>query len=164
MDKYAELHEKIIVFEKLAREKKVYGPYYLKSGRQIVIVRNEDGTARTVSYPKYLMEQKLNRQLDPDKETIEHKDTNFLNNDFNNLEILPRSEHSKLDTKRVKLVKMTCPMCGKEFEKSPRLLRDKHHKGSASGFCSRSCSGKYNRLLQLGKIDKLPVQDRSEEH
>jgi len=42
---------------------KVYGPYTRKDGRQHVILY-ENGTRKTVSYPKYLLETKLGRPLD----------------------------------------------------------------------------------------------------
>ena len=137
---------------------KVHGPYRRKSdGRQIVIVVENNGKRRTVSYPKWLMELQIGRRLDPD-ETIDHWDSNFDNNNFDNLRIVPRDQHSADDTRRVKLVKFTCAWCDKEFERSPRLVRDKSKKQKAGPFCSRSCAGKYSRMLQLKLIDKFDVQ------
>lgn len=157
MDKFAELLEKIEQFCLLTNADKVYGPYYKSNGRQLVIIKKDDGTSRTVSYPKFLVEQHLGRPLDPDLETIDHLDFNFDNNDISNLRVVPRDEHSADDTRRVKLIKLKCDMCGKTFERSPRLIRDRSKKGNTGNFCCKSCSGKYNRLLQLGKIKKLPV-------
>jgi predicted aconitase len=71
---------------------------------------------------------------------------------------MPRKEHSTEDTRRVKLVKFTCPWCKNEFERSPRLVRDKARKQKAGPFCSRNCAGKYSRKLQLKLIDKFDVQ------
>lgn len=141
--------------------KSVYGPYTTPAGRQIMIVRDENGKTRTIQYPRWLMEQRLGRPLLPD-ETVQHKDGDFNNNEDNNLELLPRSQHSATDTKRVKLVKLTCPECGKDFERSPRLLRDKAKKGKVGPFCTRKCAGKYARKLQLGKTEKLPTQPHLE--
>ena len=76
---------------------KVYGPYTRPDGRQHVILIFEDGQRRTVSYPKYLMEQKLGRELDPDLETINHKNGDFTDNRWENLEILSRVDHAHLD-------------------------------------------------------------------
>lgn len=136
---------------------KVYGPYKRQDGRQIVIVVDKDGARRTVSYPKWLMEQQLGRKLDPN-ETIDHWDSNFDNNDLSNLRVVPRSEHSSNDTRRVKPVKFICGWCNKEFERSPRLVRDKARKNKAGPFCSRACAGKYSRMLQLKLIEKLNPQ------
>ena len=47
------------------------------------------------------MEEHLNRKLKT-TELVHHKDGNRLNNDINNLEIMSRSEHSKLHGKQIK--------------------------------------------------------------
>jgi len=136
----------------------VHGPYKRQDGRQIVIVIDNNGKRRTVSYPKWLMELQLGRKLDPNLETVDHIDSDFNNNDVNNLRIVPRDEHSADDTRRVKPVKFTCAWCDKEFERSPRLVRDKSKKNKAGPFCSRGCAGKYSRMLQLKLIDKFDKQ------
>ena len=155
MYKFGQLIQAIDDYVVIATAKQVYGPYKKDNGRQFVIVRDENET-RTVSYPKWLMEQKLGRRLDPDKETVHHLDGNHSNNDENNLEIIPRKEHSANDTRRVKQVQFKCDMCGKDFERSPRLVRDKSRKGAVGIFCGRSCSGRHNRLRQLNQLDILP--------
>jgi hypothetical protein len=137
---------------------KVHGPYKRRDGRQIVIIVENNGKRRTVSYPKWLMEMQVGRKLDPNLETIDHIDSNFENNDINNLRIVPRDQHSGDDTRRVKLVKFTCAWCDKEFERSPRLVRDKAKKNKAGPFCSRACAGRYSRMLQLKLIDKMDSQ------
>ena len=155
MKSYGVLLETI---ERFVQAGKVFGPYTRQDGRQIVIVRNDDNSCRTVSYPKYIMEQHVGRQLDPNSETVDHIDRNHSNNDINNLRIVPRSQHSKDDTRRVKLVDFNCSMCGKKFPRSPRLVRDKSKKGRRGIFCGRKCAGRYARKLQLGLIEKFPVQ------
>jgi|SRR6185436_6817105 len=158
MNKFSSLLEKISVYELITNARKIHGPYKRRDGRQIVIVVNDDGTRRTVSYPKFLVEEHLGRILDPDLETIDHIDSNFDNNNLDNLRIVERSQHSGDDTRRVKLVKFDCAWCGKEFERSPRLVRDKAKKNKAGPFCSRGCAGKYSRMLQLKLIDKMDSQ------
>jgi hypothetical protein len=137
---------------------KVYGPYRRDDSRQIVIVIDRNGKRRTVSYPKWIYECYVGRRLSPDTETVDHWDSNFENNDLSNLRLMPRDEHSADDTRRVKLVKFNCAWCEKEFERSPRLIRDKAKNNKAGPFCSRTCAGKYSRMLQLKLIDKLDVQ------
>jgi hypothetical protein len=150
------LFQQIDSFLKIAE--KVFGPYDVgKVGRKIVIVIDDDGNRRTVSYPKYLMEQHLGRKLDPDQCTIDHWDSNVLNNDLSNLRIVPRDQHSANDTRRVRLLDLECANCGEGFQRSPRLVRDKSKKGKVSAFCSKSCAGKYSRDVQLGNREKLPV-------
>jgi len=136
----------------------IYGPYTRPNGRRLIIEVNRNGKRRTVSYPKWLLEQQLGRKLDPNKETVDHIDSNLLNNDINNLRIMPRKEHSAEDTRRVKLVDFSCPWCDKNFARSPRLVRDKSKKKKSGPFCSRRCAGKYSRQLQLKLIDKLSPQ------
>jgi hypothetical protein len=138
---------------------KIYGPYRRAiDNRMIVIVVERNGKRRTVSYPKWILELQLGRKLDPNLETVDHIDGNIDNNSLDNLRILPRDQHSADDARRVKKVKFECAWCGKEFERSPRLIRDKAKKGKAGPFCSRSCAGKYSRNLQLKLIDKLDSQ------
>lgn len=158
MNKYGNLYSNIDLYCLFSFAKKVHGPYTRQDGRKIVIIINDDGSRRTVSYPKFLVEQHLGRELDPDKETVDHWDSNFNNNDINNLRIIPRREHSENDTRRVKLHKFKCAWCNKKFERSPRLVRDKAKKNKSGPFCSRMCAGKYSRRLQLKLIDKFDVQ------
>ncbi|CAB4196848.1 HNH nuclease [uncultured Caudovirales phage] len=158
MNKYAFLYQAILTYELLATARKVHGPYTRDDGREFVIVVRDDGSRRTVSRPKFIMEEHLGYELDPDLHTIDHWDSNFLNNDINNLRIVPRKEHSADDTRRVKLVKFKCALCKNEFERSPRLVRDKAKKKKAGPFCSRKCAGKYARMLQLKLVDKFDVQ------
>ncbi len=138
---------------------KVYGPYKRESdGRSVVVVVDDNGESQTISYPKWLLEMQLGRKLDPNTETVDHWDSNKENNDLSNLRIVPREEHSADDTRRVKPVKFNCAWCKKEFERSPRLVRDKARKNKAGPFCSRKCAGQYSRKLQLKLIDKFDVQ------
>jgi hypothetical protein len=137
---------------------KIHGPYKRKDGRQIVIIVENNGQRRTVSYPKWLMEMQLGRRLDPDMETVDHIDSNFDNNDLANLRVVPRAEHSADDTRRVKPHRFSCGWCNKEFERSPRLVRDKSRKNKAGPFCSRACAGKYSRTVQLKLMEKLGPQ------
>jgi len=136
--------------------RKIHGPYFNGNGdRQIGIIVEDDGSRRTVSWPKLLIEEHLGRKLDPDKETIDHLNRDHNDNRLENLRIVPRDLHSADDTRRVKMIELTCDVCGKKFERSPRLIRDKSKKGKRSSFCSRSCAGKYSRQLQLKQINKL---------
>lgn len=159
MDKYGSLINNIDAFMRIAEaESRVFGPYTKENGRKIVIIIKPDGSRRTVSYPKYIMEQHLGRELDPETETVDHWDSNKDNNDITNLRLVPRKEHSADDTRRVKLIDLTCAMCGKHFQRSPRLLRDKAKKKNAGPFCSKQCSGRYSRLLKLKQIKKIKKQ------
>jgi hypothetical protein len=135
---------------------KTYGPYKNSEGRYFIIIIFDNGKRRTVSYPKYIMEQYLGRELDPDKETIDHIDGDFTNNNLSNLRIINRSDHAKNDVKRVKLGNYICPQCNKQFKAKCKDVDHNRKNGKAGPFCSRSCAGKYSANIQWhnGKIYK----------
>ena len=158
MFKYADLISKMDTFYLLSTADKVYGPYLNSDRRRIVIVKDDNGNTRTLTLAKYIMEQHLGRLLNSETETVDHINRDKNDNDINNLRLVERSQHSKDDTRRVKLVKFKCSLCNKDFERSPRLVRDKSKKGVTGIFCSRQCAGRYSRKVQLGLMDKFPVQ------
>jgi hypothetical protein len=127
---------------------KVYGPYLRKDGRKIVILY-ENGERKTVSYPKYLVEEKFGIKL-KETETIDHIDGNINNDDFSNLRIIERVDHIKDDVKRLKPKKFICIECGNSF-----ISTRKYRKGIAGPFCSKNCSGKYGQRVQIDKNEKL---------
>ena len=158
------LNEKIDQLAKLAGEYKPvkeWGPYNRNSHpgdkRQIIIVLMPDGAKRTKSYPKHLVEKRLGRELDTN-ETVDHRDYDVGNNSEDNLSVVDRKEHSAMDTRRVKLIDCKCVACGKDFQRSPRLIRDKAKAGKSGPFCSKSCAARYTRQVQLGQVERAPVQ------
>lgn len=134
---------------RIINEQRVYGPYLRKDGRMHVILIDNVGKRRTVSYPKYLMELKLGRQLDPYKETVDHIDNDHTNNDIGNLRLLPKPEHAKQDALRLKEQKASCIQCAKEFALT-RAQLEKRSATRAGPFCSRKCSGVYGAAVQNG--------------
>jgi hypothetical protein len=157
---YDHLIAEIQAFAKL-EWKRTWGPYkrrdHIGDERSILIVEDMNGKRRTKSYPKYLMEMHLGRELDVN-ESIDHIDYDISNNDLSNLQVIDRKEHSALDTRRVKLENFNCVECGKSFQRSPRLIRDKAKKGKTGPFCSRSCSARHARKVQTGKAERAPIQ------
>ena len=130
---------------------KIYGPYLRKDGREHVVVYFQDYTRQTVSYPKFLMEKRLNRYLNKD-ETVDHIDRNPLNNSPDNQQILSRSAHARLDVIRLKPQRFTCEVCSKPFQLEGKKLHDAAHnrkKGASGPFCSKSCAGRASHLKGL---------------
>lgn len=128
---------------------RVYGPYLRKDGRCHILLW--DGKKnKTISYPKWLMEQHLGRELDPNKETIDHIDRDFNNNDLSNLRIIPRSQHAREDTKRLRWIEVRCIWCDKTFMASPHDLDGNAKKAKSGPFCSKQCSGAYGASVQNG--------------
>lgn len=130
---------------------KSFGPYLGKDGRYRIILKLNNGSNKTVSYPKYLMELHLGRYLE-ENETIDHIDGNPLNNDLSNLRVIDRKEHAYNDAIRNDKLIVTCAYCGKSFEIDGNKLynRNRTDRHQSGYFCSRSCSGKYGKEVQLG--------------
>jgi len=139
---------------------KVYGPYKSKSDKRLRIsLKFRDNTYKHMSYPKYLMEQHLNRYLTED-ETVDHIDGNPLNNEITNLRILSRREHCSNDVIRNKDVKTNCTYCGKEFYITGSKLhnRNRADRNQSGYFCSKQCSGKYGTEIQNQRRSLVTVE------
>jgi len=124
--------------------KKIYGPYTSKDGRQRVVIVFIDNSKKTISYPKFFMQEYIGRLIE-EPETIDHIDGNPLNNTVENLRIVNRSKHVSLDVKRVKAQEFKCGVCGTNFILESSKLNDavqNRKKGHTGPFCSRSCAGK----------------------
>lgn len=136
---------------------KVYGPYTSKKdGRQRVVLY--DGkTRKTVSYPKYLVEQLLGITLKPN-ETVDHIDDNFTNNDPSNLRIITRSKHGKEDHKLIHPIELICIWCKTKHTQNYSDVKGNVKQGKAGPFCSKSCSGKYGTEVQNKRIKPFPPQ------
>ncbi len=121
----------------------IYGPY--GSGRKIVVLVAQEHRT-TMSYARYLMSEKLGREL-TDMEEVDHVDDDCMNDAIGNLQVLtPRQNKAKQDARRraAALVTLVCPECGNEFTRFRRNT-NLRPKGSASpSCCSRSCSGRYH--------------------
>lgn len=156
-------------FMKVYENTKLYGPYKSKQDNRLRIIVVDKITKKktTISYPKYLVEIKLNRYL-TEKETVHHIDGNPLNNDLSNLAIVNRSKHSSIDAIKRKDTILKCQWCNKSFIVKGSKLRHRQRKDRQSNsFCSKSCSGKYGKHVQLTKktfnkvkIDKDYVKER----
>lgn len=138
---------------------KIYGPYKRKDGRMHIVLKNNIST-KTISYPKYLMEIKLNRYLNSN-ETVDHIDRDFTNNSYDNLRVIDRSLHIKEDVKRNKDIKVKCAFCGKEFivKGSTINYRNRIDRYQSGYFCSKQCSGLYGKQVQETGI-RLPRKER----
>lgn len=131
--------------------------YVYEDGRLRVWITGEN---RIMSYPKYLMEKHLGRQLS-DNEEVHHKDKNPLNNELSNLEIRQRGEHQAEHSKKFFDTMATCYWCGREFlwtGKQQQYFysnRRNHNIATKTPFCSRQCSGQYGKSVQMSKHDDM---------
>ena len=97
---------------------KVCGPYTKpKDGSQTVDIIFPDGKKKRMSYPKYLLECKLNRQLTKN-EWAWHIDKDPTNNNIDNLIVVTSEELGKLrktSSEKTKGIKKVCPICNQEI-------------------------------------------------
>jgi len=108
----------------------VYGPYKRKDGRKHVVLYTGTKT-KTLSWPKAKMEVKLKRKLAP-HETVDHKDEDYTNNKYANLEVLSRKANIRKNLDHRFGKKPKCKRCGVKL-RSRRGI-----------FCSNSCRGKHH--------------------
>jgi len=127
---------------------KIYGPYTRKDGRQHIVLVS-DGKKTTMSYPKYLLEQKIGRKL-LNHETCDHIDGDFTNNSLDNLQVLSRGDNAAkaMALRPREQIYCVCSECSKSFYASMKRVRHNQGKQKKAGpFCSRSCAGRYGQRL-----------------
>lgn len=71
---------------------RVYGPYPGQKGRKHVILLSPDGSRKTKSFARFLMERFLGREL-LKTEVVHHKDEDPLHDEIDNFEIVPVPVH-----------------------------------------------------------------------
>lgn len=122
---------------------KVFGPYTRKDGRKHVILYELNKVRRTVSYPKFLLEQKLGIQLNKN-ETVDHINNDYTNDDFSNLQVLTRADNIR-KSNIAKIINVSCGWCGNNFTLLLRVYKYRitNKNKSKRVFCSVSCGSKY---------------------
>jgi hypothetical protein len=136
----------MLVNQYLKKYDRVWGPYSTKNGRKQLTVRYADSKRyRTISYPKFLVECALERELDLELETIDHIDKNFSNNAWSNLRTVPKTQHLSEDCIRSNTVTIPCFGCGKPITKKAHVLNWLGSTGRKRIFCSRKCSSGHSR-------------------
>ena len=142
---------------------RIYGPYLRKDNRKHICILHDDGRRQTKSYPRYLKEIILGRELEP-HETVDHINNDFADDSPGNLQILTRSENAKKEFTRPhrkrKLLTFECPVCGMLATRP--LDQVKHNlKSNKNGpFCGRSCAGRFSTGTPLKHFhSKVPITD-----
>ncbi len=128
--------------------------YTCKDGRVRVYLKN---SKRVISYPRFLLEQKLGRILKPN-EQVHHIDGNPLNNNIENLEIKLLGVHQREhNPSKYYDTVINCKWCGKSFVWSAKQQRTFYANRSRkdgsralidSPFCSKKCTGAYGKYIQ----------------
>lgn len=150
--------------------KKIHGPYYRSDGRRHIVIVYENGRKQTKSYPKYLLEQKIGRELE-ENETCDHVDEDFTNDDLNNLQVFTRSENAvkAMIGREQKIYKFICPVCKKESEKPMKDVSNNWKMGKKGPVCSKQCVGfvgkefiRYRTAYEYDSVNKqLTITEES---
>lgn len=121
---------------------KIYGPYIRKDQRKHIIIVHDSGKKQTKSYPRYLMEQFLGRELLPE-ETVDHINNDKTDDRIENLQILSLADNARKQmalTPR-QFYEFVCPNCKKIAKKYYNYVLGNWKKGKSGPFCSRKCGG-----------------------
>lgn len=125
---------------------KIYGPYIRKDGRSHICIIHPNKRKQIKSYPRYLLEQHLGRELTKE-ETVDHINNDFTDNRIENLQILTRAENARKEIQREhrkeKFYTFICPNCNQEATKPLRDVKGNRKKQKAGPFCSRKCAGQF---------------------
>lgn len=125
--------------------KKGYLRVAKKDGRRRVDLVNDHKTDRsTVAFARYVMSIAYG-QIIPDEYDVDHIDRDCSNDLISNLQVITKEAHrTKTGTENRKppLV-LVCPQCKHIFEQKRNQRAEV--KGYKFNFCSRTCSGKFNR-------------------
>lgn len=124
---------------------KIYGPYQRDDLRRHIIAYDGQ-TRKTISYPKFIMECKLNRLLENNEE-VHHKNEIEFDDRLDNYEVINGTTHRNMHISEPEV--FLCPVCKVIFSlKGVRLSNyksNKLRKPTMKGpYCSRSCSSKEN--------------------
>jgi hypothetical protein len=135
---------------------KVYGPYLdarRRKARRFVQIVRDDGTKRTQSYARFVLEQHLGRPLRPD-EDADHIDGDTLNDDISNLRPLPRSANRRLGQRdrSPEMYQFKCPVCGQAATKLMRVVRQNWSQGHSGPYCSSSCASQAAYIDETGAL------------
>ncbi len=130
---------------------KVYGPYISTSSgyaRRFVIRIYDDGTRKSTSYARHLMEEHLGRELTPE-ETVDHIDGDRLNDALENLQVMSLADNIRKSSPGVEMIEFECPVCGRLASKVARHVRHNLRQGKAGPFCGRPCARQHQALYRV---------------
>lgn len=115
-----------------------------KDGRSRAVIVDDNGKHTSKSYPRFLVEQNLGRELLPN-EDVHHKDGDVTNNNINNLEIILHGEHQRIHSTKYSDVEKICCICGKKFiftaKQQCNYYSDLRRGRNRGITCSRRCAG-----------------------
>lgn len=131
--------------------------YKNADNRMRLVIKKDDGSMTSKSYPRVIMERYLGRELEPDDD-IHHIDGDPTNNSIENLQIIKHGLHQKQHRlffdKQVR-----CQICGNIFlwkgVSQRRYFADLRAGRNRVISCSKKCSAYCGRMKQLGREIKF---------
>ena len=134
----------------MVADPRVYGPYLRKDGRKHVILIYATGRRRTVSYPRWVLEQQGGAVI-PVGIDVHHKNDDHINDSLENLELKSHVEHCREhSTYPSTMISIICVLCKKVALKKAKDVRWNQCSNDRVGpFCGKSCSGKWSRIEQI---------------
>jgi len=116
------------------------GRYYDKNGYVRVRING-----KLVGEHRVIAEEMLGRPLRPG-EVVHHRNGIKDDNRKENLEVQQNRDHARHHARErsVEMLTLTCPCCGREFERRASKVRW-NKKSGATIYCSRKCAGRGSR-------------------
>lgn len=112
--------------------------------RSRIVIVDDTGKHTSKSYPRFLVESAIGRELLP-SEDVHHIDGDVTNNDIRNLKIIAHGEHQKFHSTKYFDSEEECYICGKKFiytgKQKQQYYADLRRGKNRKITCSRRCAG-----------------------
>ncbi len=120
--------------------------YKRKDGYKVETTRKSGNHYNQVLEHRSIMEKYLGRRL-TNNEVIHHINENPEDNRIKNLQLMSRSEHTKIHSKKPEMIKFNCAKCGKLKEIRKKLYHLKIKKGQKNFYCCNACIPRPNGIV-----------------
>lgn len=130
------------------RSVRIRGPYLCRDGRKRVDVV-AGSYVKSCLLARVRLEVKIGRRL-REGETVDHINGDKTLDTYENIQLLSLSENASKAADKLLPLPMNCALCKREFTPTKEQCKPSHHRNKKSGpFCSRRCSGRYGKHVQL---------------
>lgn len=106
-----------------------------KEPRRVCMLRNADGTTKSMSYAKYLYTSHYNCDV-AEGDQVDHINRDKMDDRIENLQVISGTYNRQKDHKHKEMIIRVCPVCGTEFLFDKRNLPFK-----PNPCCSKRCGG-----------------------